>query len=209
MESTGFPDCIQLSQDTADLIIAAGKLHWIKPRDDMVNAKGKGLMQTYFLEIQKDNGGASVGQSDSIADSTEISDQLMELTQTKVNSEDLSPLTISTKNSRLVQWIAEVLLGFIKAMAVCRKNTERTKGKPVNEFIFKTNEGHSMLDEVKEIVSLPGMANDAAFNPIIEIDPEVGVQLRHFLTRIAAMYQDNPCTFYLKAIKYIIRFVHY
>jgi hypothetical protein len=45
------------------------------------------------------------------------------------------------------------------------------------------------------------MANDAAFNPIIEIDPEVGVQLRHFLTRIAAMYQDNPCMFYLKATK--------
>ena len=42
MESTGKPDHIQCSQATADLLIAAGKTHWVTPRDHLVVAKGKG-----------------------------------------------------------------------------------------------------------------------------------------------------------------------
>jgi class 3 adenylate cyclase len=41
MESTGKPQRIQLSQDTADLLIAAEKGSWLKPRDTLVHAKGK------------------------------------------------------------------------------------------------------------------------------------------------------------------------
>ena len=33
MESTGIPTRIQLSQETTDLIIKAGKESWVKPRD--------------------------------------------------------------------------------------------------------------------------------------------------------------------------------
>ncbi len=49
MEYTGRRDCIQLSQDTADFIIAAGKSDWITPRDDPITIKGRGEMQTYWL----------------------------------------------------------------------------------------------------------------------------------------------------------------
>ena len=47
MESTGQPNMIQVSQKTADLIIAAGKEKWVTAREELVNAKGKGLVQTY------------------------------------------------------------------------------------------------------------------------------------------------------------------
>jgi class 3 adenylate cyclase len=41
MEHTGIRDRIQLSQETTDLLIAAGKTNWISRREDLVHAKGK------------------------------------------------------------------------------------------------------------------------------------------------------------------------
>jgi class 3 adenylate cyclase len=50
MESTGIPNQIQASTVTAELIIAAGKGSWVKAREDLVEAKGKGKLQTYWIE---------------------------------------------------------------------------------------------------------------------------------------------------------------
>lgn len=49
MESTGFPNRIQVSQSTAQLLLEAGKGNWFLPRGDLVHAKGKGLIQTYWV----------------------------------------------------------------------------------------------------------------------------------------------------------------
>jgi hypothetical protein len=52
MESNSERNRIHVSQSTADLLIADGKGHWLTPRKDLVNAKGKGLLQTYWCEPQ-------------------------------------------------------------------------------------------------------------------------------------------------------------
>jgi class 3 adenylate cyclase len=49
MESTGEPNRIQISQSTADLLAEQGKDGWIRPRENLVEAKGKGLVKTYWL----------------------------------------------------------------------------------------------------------------------------------------------------------------
>ena len=49
MESHGIKGRIQVSQSTADEIIKAGKEAWIVPRQDKIKAKGKGELQTYFM----------------------------------------------------------------------------------------------------------------------------------------------------------------
>ena len=199
MESTGFPDSIQISQDTADLLIAAGKISWVKPRTDMVNAKGKGLMQTYFLEMAKKTTGSSNGD-DSIIDSTDFSDGMLELTETAVGSNDFGmPLEITSKNSRLVEWISEVLLGLIKEIVVRRgATTQRSRSRSVSDLILKPEDCH-VIDEVKEIIALPSPSNketkNETFNPIADLDPVIGEQLRHYLARIAALYPENPCTY--------------
>lgn len=46
---TGIRGKIQVSQDTAHLLTMAGKAHWLEARDDSVHAKGKGVLQTYWL----------------------------------------------------------------------------------------------------------------------------------------------------------------
>jgi class 3 adenylate cyclase len=51
MESTGMPGKIQCSQATADLLLLAGKGEWLIAREGLVEAKGKGEMQTYWIKI--------------------------------------------------------------------------------------------------------------------------------------------------------------
>jgi hypothetical protein len=55
MESNGVKGQIQLSQATADLIMDAGKSHWLQQREDAITAKGKGQLITYWLIPSKKN----------------------------------------------------------------------------------------------------------------------------------------------------------
>ena len=58
MESTGQPNLIHASQETADLLVACGKVSWVAARDDVVSVKGKGTMQTFWLKPRR---GSAVG----------------------------------------------------------------------------------------------------------------------------------------------------
>jgi class 3 adenylate cyclase len=49
MESTGERSRIHVSQSTADLLLAAGNDNWIQAREDLVHAKGKGSIQTFWV----------------------------------------------------------------------------------------------------------------------------------------------------------------
>ena len=50
MESTGKSNKIQVSQATANLLIKGKNGHWLKSREDCVDVKGKGNMQTFWAE---------------------------------------------------------------------------------------------------------------------------------------------------------------
>lgn len=71
MESTGGGDKIQASQATADLLVFAGRQTWLEPRKELVEAKGKGSMQTYWL--RKD----MFSSVDSASDQTGMSQSLV------------------------------------------------------------------------------------------------------------------------------------
>lgn len=49
IESTGKPNSVHLSSETAQLIELAGKGDWLLPRKNAVEAKGKGELKTYWL----------------------------------------------------------------------------------------------------------------------------------------------------------------
>jgi len=51
MESTGVKNRIQVSEQTADLVVAGGYQKWLTPREDIVHAKGKGNVHTFFVNI--------------------------------------------------------------------------------------------------------------------------------------------------------------
>ncbi|CAB9498696.1 Receptor-type guanylate cyclase gcy [Seminavis robusta] len=50
MESTGIPGKIHASMSTANLLMAAGKSNWILAREGGVEAKGKGMLKTFWLQ---------------------------------------------------------------------------------------------------------------------------------------------------------------
>jgi len=49
MESTGILNRIHISDETARLISEGGKSNWLTPRNEAVQAKGKGELTTYWL----------------------------------------------------------------------------------------------------------------------------------------------------------------
>ena len=63
MESTGSKSKIQVSQTTADLIISGGHPGWIKPRESLVFAKGKGELQTYWLTLENSSSGSQTSDN--------------------------------------------------------------------------------------------------------------------------------------------------
>jgi hypothetical protein len=103
MESTGIRGRIQLSQSTCDLIIAAGKERWIFPREETVVAKGKGTMQTYWLEMD----GPRAVMSDSARSTALESPKDSVITKSDA-------LFAANQESRLVGWMTEVLLDYVK-----------------------------------------------------------------------------------------------
>jgi class 3 adenylate cyclase len=54
MESHGVAGQIHISEDTAKALMAKGKSHWVAPREDQVNVKGKGLLNTFWVVNRKD-----------------------------------------------------------------------------------------------------------------------------------------------------------
>lgn len=49
MESTSSPNCIQVSQETAELLRMEGMGSWLAPRQGLVSVKGKGMLSTFWL----------------------------------------------------------------------------------------------------------------------------------------------------------------
>ncbi|KAL7478292.1 hypothetical protein ACHAW6_004061 [Cyclotella cf. meneghiniana] len=53
IESTGKPNMVHLSSETAELLERAGKGDWFVPRKKSVSAKGKGELKTFWLKMLK------------------------------------------------------------------------------------------------------------------------------------------------------------
>ena len=86
MESTGERNRIQISSTTADLLRNKhGKESWLQQREDLVEAKGKGKMQTYWCLPDRGNTGSVMSAITGLTNTTASS----------VREEDASaPLTI-------------------------------------------------------------------------------------------------------------------
>ncbi|CAB9499607.1 Receptor-type guanylate cyclase gcy [Seminavis robusta] len=71
MKSNGVPGKIQVSQSTADELIRHGHRDWLTEREDKVEAKGKGLMTTYWVAVKSSkNSEAMLSSFASLLDQT-------------------------------------------------------------------------------------------------------------------------------------------
>ncbi len=134
VESTGMRNKIHISHETAELLAESGKGHWITSREEKVVAKGKGEMQTYFLDLRGESAkSTSSGGSDSCtgpAAVDEIESMTIALphngrgTSKVADGEQSEMLTTSKKEQRLIDWnsIAALIPGRMKIQDTNRWN---------------------------------------------------------------------------------------
>ena len=188
------PHRIHVSKTTADLITASGKGHWLEPRPDKVWIKGKGEVETYWVN-PKGRGSVHSGVGSGKESTSER------------NSEDVGAVKLDQKTKRLVDWNVEVLYTLLEKVAASRaraNNTspslkKTTSRKDLEEIEFASAEkkllnGTNVIDEMVQILDMPEFdAKQAAKgDTAATLPPEVTSQLQTFVTSIACMYRDVP-----------------
>jgi len=180
MESTGKVNKIQVSQATADLLKKAKKSHWLHARDEMVEAKGKGLLITYWVEPKMGIANSTCTTSD------------MTKSQLSLHQDDLQFVPrVNSQTERLINWNIDVLERLLKKI-VARRIALKRKATSV-KWHKPTEHGMIVLDEVQEVIKLPeynSKYTDISADSIV-LEPKVRFQLREFVTTIALTYNDN------------------
>lgn len=210
MESMGIPNRIQVSQETAKLLRQSGKEHWVVPREDLVDVKGKGCMRTFWLQVFSNGGGSCASKSSEGQDVSEV----MECSINPVNGElkrgfspanksvrDLNVVEtpfkkLSPKELRLVDWNAEILVKMLREIEARRRSkgvspcSANKLAKLESEYM---NKSEMVLAEVREIIRLPNFEHEKKMcDPSrIQIDKDVIDQLRDYILSIASMYHSN------------------
>jgi hypothetical protein len=214
MESTGMRGKIQVSGATADLIKASGKETWVKKRKEMVQAKGKGSMQTFvswlnrgsrqirqwnislipylfaFFHIQWVN---PTSRKNSSTGSGESSSRQDTSTRESPASDVQDIIAVRPVNHRLVSWMVELLLEDIKKIVYTRRlcGVEESAGN----LTFHRPEGSCLLDEIQTKIKMPDFnakAVEAGDYKSLDISPDVVEELRDYVSSIATMYRKNP-----------------
>ena len=206
MESLGIGNRIHASRETAELLKMGGKAHWIIPRNDQVAAKGKGLLQTFFLEIKKQSSGSHTSAKSANSSEGEIVVlPHLPAESTKAASGGFSLDHLEPHLRRIVEWNSDILLRFLKQI-VARRNAEAKHGMSGSRrkslsFEYDPDDssvGHkTVLDEVKEIIVLPEfdakVVRDEEDLRQIVLPSEVVMQTKEFVTVVASLYHaDNP-----------------
>ena len=191
MESTGFRGKIQVSQETADLLMAAGKSHWLKPRDEAVVAKGKGELKTYWLDPTKKRRLAKGKDRDrDIRVAPEIS--IIGNTPEKL----LAPgeIAFDDKYARLIDWNVDVLLHHL-ARVISTRSRNPSRGSLVNHS-SEVALLPAAINDVAEVVALPPFDSDASrfrrARPDVSMLQQTRADLHEYVKRIAVMYHDVP-----------------
>jgi hypothetical protein len=186
MESNGVINKIQCSQATADLIIAAEKGHWLHAREKKVEAKGKGWMQTYFLEPKS--------KAESVVSSPLDAKEAL---STTMATED----GVDQKTGRLIDWITDVLCRLLEKVVARRDAAvgltmtgSRMDAMPALRAQWNEKTDGTVLNEVREVIKLPEFnARCKSHTENATLDPTVRALLREYVTEIAMTYRvSNP-----------------
>jgi hypothetical protein len=188
MEQTGKMNQIHISSVTADLLKAAGKGHWIVPRDGMVEAKGKGKMQTYWVKAAAHDEVPSANTTNTSNSSTDVCNDIALLENTFTNNADVQRL-LSKKVARLIDWNVDVLQKLLKQIAA-RRQSNRGSYLQSSPPLF-SDRGTTPLQEVVEIIELPKFDARAMKKQVepesVVLHPIVLEQLQKYVTNIASL----------------------
>lgn len=196
IESTGERHKIHISQETADLLIAAGKEQWVEQRNERIHFKGKGDLPTFWLSVRAQSSPSRGSGANSSEHSRGEDSTKGEEAEVETAAKPMSPF--GDKVQRLVDWNTDVLARLLRQVVARRdaSETRRIDGEVEPVLPIVRQDGSTVLDEVVEIIRLPefdGRAARAQVDPsTIDLGENVMTQLRDYVTIIATMYRDNP-----------------
>ncbi|KAL3938937.1 MAG: hypothetical protein SGBAC_006242 [Bacillariaceae sp.] len=198
IETTGRRDKIHISQETAELVIQAGKSKWMERRNDTIVAKGKGEMQTYWLMSEADMATRAEGKTSGKEASALPVVKAMQPRLAKQSMNVLDPeSSLPPKIKRLVDWNVDVLKRLLKQVVAKREAMMKEQFDINHPTMMKTemNIGCDtyVLDEVVEIIRLPGYSHSNFVRDAkkIELPKQAEEQLRLYVSSIAAMHRGN------------------
>jgi class 3 adenylate cyclase len=193
IESTGQKDRIHLSQDTADLLVASGRSHWVHAREETVHAKGKGEIQTFWLEIKGEPTKSTTSASTNSDDQNAPSDPKSAF------SASVPRTATEERHARLVDWNVDLLQRLLREIIAQRQaiGTEVDSSETIRLLEQAiASDSKIVLDEVKDVVALPKynskIAQKWSKQDSVQLDDKIVGQLRDYIRTIAALYRDNP-----------------
>ena len=147
---------------------------WLSQREDTVVAKGLGFVETYWLnKITKT-------RSPSLADGS-----------VSGRSGNSGGVVARMKHDRLVNWIVQVLLGYMRKVVTRNQAMGLTVDK-ADRLTYHLKGGKTSLDEVVEVITLPKFDDKTDVQEsCVLISPEVVRQLHQVVAKIAEGYCDN------------------
>ena len=195
MESTGSPERIQISQKTAELLIAGGKSHWIKARSELVSAKGKGELQTYWVISELEKLRKPTTEQSSSEDSVLSGRNLLLLSRPRTGDWNQEAYELE----RLVTWNVDVFKNLLIKIVARRGYVPGAGDDAISMLTCSKSkkEGSTVLDEVQEFITLPNNVTSlnnvdkSDFSSNVNLGSTVVDQLTDFINTIAGKYNDN------------------
>ena len=186
METTGASNRIQISPATADLVVDSGKGHWLRKRDELIEAKGKGEIQTYWVK-GKTASSARTGSSD--ASNSQYTDKMSNHLD---NSRKDRVRKERARQSR-IDWQVELLSRLIKQIVALRKTKSKSKSK---NQLFGDDEIHKLRprEEIAEHICMPPFDAEKAKKVLQggdDLPDSVISQLKDLMSTISKLYHDN------------------
>ncbi|CAB9524999.1 Receptor-type guanylate cyclase gcy [Seminavis robusta] len=202
MESTGQRNRIQISQDTADLLTEGGRGHWVVPRTEVVDVKGKGQLKTCWLVIKNDSAMSAISGSTSGTDSSSTGtnelQHSLEQPAPAIQTSLGASRKLDAKSRRLVDWNTDILLRLLRVIVSHRQTMGIASDAPdemrmAEDVLVKP--GTIAFDELADIISLPGYDSRGDKNKLdvesVKIGESVADQLRDFVASIASLYHSE------------------
>lgn len=208
IESTGQRNKVHISQETAVHLKAAGKEAWLCARKDKVFAKGKGQLQTYWLQITDesdvDTGSMALSTDSAKSDLLYKKSLKQQLKSLHAGDEEgqlaltHGAVKLSDKAERLVKWNVDIMLKILRQVEARRASTPGFKRTNRNGTLAQSQGeggtlGTAIIDEVKDVLSLPQFNANVFQKHVeptsIEISSKVAEQLTDYVTNVAAMYR--------------------
>jgi 3'5'-cyclic nucleotide phosphodiesterase len=167
------------------LLFKAGKSHWVQDRDDSVDVKGKGIINTFWLSRDSKTVRLPIENNNVLCEESQ---------QAHDHESNIEAVKKIKQTGILVDWICELVFLQMEKLVCIRRKSSSTKRKKLSRCGAAVSV-KTPLDEVVEVIEIPkyiDLACERSHADPIEIDPIVKAQLKDYISVVASMYHDNP-----------------